>query len=143
MVEITKEFLYNLGRWEKADLGNGWLVESDGRSEYKFYFNSEYVHTEYGASNALEYANNLDTQGKEDIERNAVKEEFIAACNRIGTFRGCDFTIATFEDYIGGDSIRDNGGQRVVVTSITSDVIKKLGFNPKSIAEAFGRILTK
>lgn len=135
---MNMEIIKNLHLDNSADLGNGWTVKCTPFCGYVFCKNGDWIENCVTVNAAVRFAEKNCRDEKSQAEKNReIRQKFIDACDKVGNFRIDSFSIMTIEEHTGGDSVRDGGGQMEILTPITHEVIRKLGFDPIEVMNAF------
>ena len=107
----------------KTSLGNGWTVENNTYSGYKFYKEGVLIDSFIMKASAIEFAEENCIAGKSEAEElREISSLFFAETK--ATRENGSLVCIDIETIAGGDAIRDAGGTRLVTKPVTHDFVK-------------------
>ena len=108
----------------KADLGNGWSVENNSYTGYKFFKEGVLIDSFTMKASAIEFAEENCKAGKSEAEElREISVLFFAQTK--ATRENGSLVCIDIEAIVGGDAIRDAGGTKLVTKPVTYDFVKE------------------
>ena len=108
----------------KADLGNGWIVENNAYTGIKFFKEGVLIDSFTMKASAIEFAEENCIAGKSEAEElREISGLFFAQTK--ATRENGSLVFIDIETIAGGDAIRDAGGTKLVTKPVTYDFIKE------------------
>ena len=107
----------------KTSLGNGWTVENNTYSGYKFYKEGVLIDSFIMKASAIEFAEENCIAGKSEAEELRELSSLFFAETK-ATRKDGSLVIIDIESIVGGDAIRDAGGTKLVAKPVTYEFIK-------------------
>jgi hypothetical protein len=136
-----EQMIRGLGFGKTLDLGNGWTVEKDRYTGFKFRKDGKYIESVVMTDSAVSFAEKNCKAEKSEAEKlGEISAKFFADTK--ATRKDGSLVIADIVSLSGGDAIRDAGGERIEFLPVTYDFVKswaiKNGTGLETVCAAIG-----